>query len=117
MVGIPHFWQHVIESSCFVGKSMGIPLNIGSFFGLEEAVLCDPRREAAVLSSNVPYSIVRFGKLEDVPGVVFSTSCTLIWMALTKVSSRTILRQLNAMAWIKCSLQHLGFIQTAPSSV
>ena len=76
-------YQLVTNCICHVGKSKGGPFGFGALFGLEEAVLCDPRREAAVLRCKIPYSIVRVGNLQDVPGMLLLTisgSTHMLWI-------------------------------------
>jgi hypothetical protein len=51
-------------------SSVGLAPSGFSFFGLsgEQRVLGDARREQEVTASGVPYTIVRVGALQDVPG-------------------------------------------------
>ena len=43
-------------------------LILGSLFGTEQGVLRDPKREQAIKESGVPYTIVRAGKIKNLPG-------------------------------------------------
>ena len=43
-------------------------LNLGSLFGTEQGRLRDPKREQAIKQSGVPYTIVRVGKIKNLPG-------------------------------------------------
>lgn len=37
-------------------------------FGGEQAILRDPKREVAVQQSGIPFTVVRSGRIKDVPG-------------------------------------------------
>lgn len=43
-------------------------LNLGLVFGTEQGMLRDPKREQAIKESGIPYTIVRAGKIKDLPG-------------------------------------------------
>lgn len=43
-------------------------LDLGSLFGTEQGMLRDPKREQAIMQSGVPYTIVRAGKIKNLPG-------------------------------------------------
>jgi hypothetical protein len=43
-------------------------LSLGFLLGSEDAVLKDARREAVAASSGLPFTVVRVGAIQDVPG-------------------------------------------------
>ena len=43
-------------------------LDLGSLFGTEQGLLRDPKREQEVSHSGIPYTIVRAGKIKNLPG-------------------------------------------------
>lgn len=61
--GVEHI---VLLSSSGINQSQGI--NFGAFFGTEQALLKDPKREVAVQQSGIPFTIVRAGKIQNQPG-------------------------------------------------
>ena len=50
------------------GANQAGGLSLPALFGGEQAVLRDPKRESAVQQSGIPFTVVRSGRIKDIPG-------------------------------------------------
>ncbi|KAL3130761.1 hypothetical protein ABBQ38_000106 [Trebouxia sp. C0009 RCD-2024] len=59
--------EHIVLLSS-AGINQPQALNLGSLFRTEQGVLRDPKREQVIKESGIPYTIVRAGKIKNLPG-------------------------------------------------